>query len=174
MIKNYMRKEVVFRQGDIADCMYEVESGCVNIYVNYGESNEKLLTKLEAGATFGEMGLIDNLPRSATAVVMENDTQLQMVNADDFANYFANNPGKVLAIMKHMNGRIRTLTGDYLNACRAISEYEEAAEGKTKKSSWLKENFKKFMQDYADATVYLAQHPEAYYSAQAHEEHFLL
>ena len=173
MTKNYSRKEIIFQEGDIADCMYEVKSGCVNICANYGQSDAKLLVILTAGMIFGEMGLLEQMPRSATAVVMENDTQAEMITAEGFADYFRSNPEKILTVMKHMSSRIRNLTGDYLNACRAVAEYEEAA-ATGKKSSWLKEHVKKFLQDYSDASAYMSQHPDIFFGSNGyHDPHML-
>ena len=169
----YSRKEIIFHEGDIADCMYEVKSGCVNIYANYGESNEKLLVILTTGMIFGEMGLLESLPRSATAVVMENETQVEKITAEGFADYFRSNPDKVLSVMKHMSGRIRSLTGEYLSACRAITEYEEAA-ATGKKSSWLKDHVKKFLQDYSEASAYMSTHPDIFFGSNGyHDPHIL-
>lgn len=173
MSKVYAKYEIIFRQGDEASCMYEVLSGSVGIFANYGADNEKLLTTLTVGKTFGEMGLIDNLPRSATAVAMEENVRLQTITANSFAEYFQNNPGKVLSVMKHMSGRIRGLTHDYLDACRAVAESEEAA--KTgKKSSWLKDHVRKFLQDYNDAASYLAKNPDASKGLDGYHDHYML
>lgn len=169
MFKTFSAQEVIFNQGDAADTMYEVTAGSVGIFINYGKDDEKMLTKLTKGSTFGEMGMIENLPRSATAVSMEANTRLQVINADSFVNYFQDNPAKVLMIMKHMSGRIRALTNDYLEACRAVAESEEAT--KTgKKSNWLREHAKRFVEDYARAIA--QQDSSVYGAAPSHYDHY--
>ena len=75
--KQYQKGEVIFRQGDYARTMYDVLSGSVGIFVAYETENEKQLTTLSPGQFLGEMGMIDAFPRSATAVAMEDGTQLQ-------------------------------------------------------------------------------------------------
>lgn len=173
MFKTFSEKEIIFRQGDIADCMYEVKSGSVSIYANYEESDEKLLITLTEGSTFGEMGLIESLPRSATAVAVAQNTQVLMITEDGFQEYFRMNPDKVLSVMKHMSSRIRTLTSSYLDACRAVSEYEESA-ASGKKSGWLKEHFRRFMKDYSEAVAYMSKNPDIYNSVFGHHDHHQL
>lgn len=142
------KNDIIFKQGDQAPCMYDIVSGSVGIFVNYGAANEKQLTTLTAGQFFGEMGMIDSSPRSATAVVLEDGTQIREISAENFSTYFAEEPDKVLQIMQHMSQRIRGLTQDYLNACRAVVEATEAQETGKAKSNWLQEHLKRFMEDY--------------------------
>lgn len=68
MKQNYKNGELIFRQGEMGSCMYVIQSGKVGIYLNYGEADQAKLTELSAGQFMGEMGLLDKLPRSATAV----------------------------------------------------------------------------------------------------------
>ena len=58
---------MIFQEGSTGSSMYELKSGSIGIYAAYGTANEKKLTELEAGRIFGEMGVIDVMPRSATA-----------------------------------------------------------------------------------------------------------
>jgi CRP-like cAMP-binding protein len=62
--------DVIFREGRIADNMYLVRSGLVEIYT--GEKDKKkILTIVGANGLFGEMAIIDDKPRSGTAVALE-------------------------------------------------------------------------------------------------------
>ena len=70
------RNEIIFNQGDKSDCMYDIRVGTVGIYANYGTKEEKLLTELTKDQFFGEMGIIEGYPRSATAVAMGDMTEL--------------------------------------------------------------------------------------------------
>ncbi len=57
--------ETIFREGDIGDCAYLIESGEVQIFIEKGET-EVPLRVLGPGEVFGEMALIDDTPRSAS------------------------------------------------------------------------------------------------------------
>ena len=153
--------EIIFRQGDAAKCMYDILSGSVGIYVNYGTANEKLLTTLGPDRFFGEMGMIDECPRSATAVAMETGTQVQVITLETFGTYFREHPGKVLMIMQQMSGRIRDLTGDYLDACRAITEAVDARPAEDTQTDTLKRKLQKFLDDYEQMSRAAAQRDAA-------------
>ena len=114
--------EVIFRQGDEGREMYDIVSGEIGIYLNYGTDQEKLLTKLHEEDYFGEMALIDETVRSATAVALEKNTQLNVITQEDFASYFETRPNKLIHIMQHLSSRLRGLTKDYLNACQTVTE----------------------------------------------------
>lgn len=143
----FQEKEVIFRQGDRGNWMFDILQGKVGIYTEYGTENQVELVVLEPGQFFGEMGLIEHLPRSATAVALENDTQLQKIDDEAFMQYFIDKPDKTISIMQHMSFRIRALTADYLNACRALNDTVEA-ELDEKKKAGFKARFKKFLDDH--------------------------
>lgn len=147
-IKKLNQNEIIFRQGAVEDCMYSVAAGSVGIYLNYGEEQETQLAKLAAGQFFGEMGLFENLPRSATAVALEDGTELEMISKGSITQGFIGKPELLINIMRTMSGRIRALTGDYMEACRAIAEAAEAAKKGSEKSSGLKAKLGKFVNDY--------------------------
>ena len=78
---------VIFRAGEQADCLYDIYDGTVGIYSDYQTSNEKLLADLHVDEVFGEMGILDNMPRSATAVCLTDCTVL-VVKPENFMMYF--------------------------------------------------------------------------------------
>ena len=123
---NYRKNEVVFRQGDDGDCMYYIQLGSVGIYTDYGTEKEKQLVLLDEDAFFGEMGLIEKMPRSATAVIDEDDTVLRKITEDELETLFKSSPVLVLRCIEHLSGRLRRLTKDYLEACEMVSKMDEA------------------------------------------------
>ena len=151
--KTFKKGEVIFKQGDLSDCMYDILWGKVGIYANYGTPEEKLLTTLETERFFGEMGMIEGRLRSATAVALEKDTRLKVITPESFDAYFKESPDKVLLIMQNMSNRIRELTHDYLEACRAVAEAVETEKTGKEKSSWFKEKVRKLMDDYERAYI---------------------
>jgi CRP-like cAMP-binding protein len=151
------RNEIIFNEGDKADCMYDIRVGHVGIFANYGTKEEKLLAELTTDQFFGEMGIIEGYPRSATAVAMGDVTELTVIAKTDFEAYCKNNPEKTILIMKNMSSRIRDLTQDYLEACHTIAESMEAEQKGEKKSTSLLNRLKRFRDEYSAACQYAAQ-----------------
>ena len=66
-IKTYDKGEIIFKQGDFAEEMYDIISGSVGIYYGYGTENQIQLAVLRSNDFLGEMAMIETYPRSATA-----------------------------------------------------------------------------------------------------------
>ncbi len=118
---------VIFWEGAQENWMYDIRWGSVAIFANYQETGEQKLATMEAGAYFGEMGLIEEARRSATAVAL-TDCQLLKITEADFQEYCQEHPGKVLSIMQQISGRMRALTGDYMKVSKLLAEYNKAQE----------------------------------------------
>lgn len=157
--KNYSKGTVIFKENSWELAMYDIKSGKVGIYVNYGKENEKLLTELESGRYFGEMGVIDAMPRTATAVALE-DTEATVIDSEDFTTYFANDPEKIMDIYQKLCGRLRELSASYVEACAAVTEYVESREG-TKSKGLLA----RIMDLLTINEQYASTMPAAYYNA---------
>ena len=122
-VQSYRKGQIVFREGDEGAYMYQIHSGSVDVWSKYGTPEQIRLTTLYTNAFFGEMGLIAQEKRSATAVISQDDTTLECIRAEDIQQLFKANPLKVDMILGHLSGRLRRLTTDYVKACA------EAAEG---------------------------------------------
>lgn len=68
--KPFAEGDVIFKEGDEGRCAYLVQSGSIEI-VKEGYGGETRLGVIGAGGIFGEMALIDNKPRMATARALE-------------------------------------------------------------------------------------------------------
>ena len=66
--KVYESGEVIFEEGDIGTSMMVVASGTVRISQKPDADTEEALILLKSGMVFGEMALLEELPRSATAI----------------------------------------------------------------------------------------------------------
>lgn len=71
-LRSYQKDEVIFREGEPGLGMYIIEQGLVHITL---ESGEQMLAELCDGDFFGELSLLDDGPRSATAIARE-DTRM--------------------------------------------------------------------------------------------------
>lgn len=117
--KTLKKGEVIFEQGKFEDWMYDILQGRVGIYAGYGTEDEKLVAEMGAGEFFGEMGMIEYYPRSATAVSMEDETCIEKIAQGDFSEYFRGHSERIYNIMKQLSLRIRKTTEDYAKVCPA-------------------------------------------------------
>ena len=124
-VESYKKGTIIFKQGEVGKCMYIVHGGVVAIYSNYGQYGEIKLTELYPVACFGEMGMISEDPRSATAVSESDETYAEIIKPEDLADLFTTCPAKVDMILKHLSYRLRSLTYDYFSACKEIYENSE-------------------------------------------------
>jgi len=81
--KKVGKNEFIFREGDLGDAFYLIVTGSVRISTLVPGVGEEALTILREGEYFGEMALIDDAPRSASAIA-NDDTMLLCIGKDDF------------------------------------------------------------------------------------------
>jgi len=96
--------EVLFREGDPGDAMYLIKSGKIKI-IKGGGDVEKALAYLKEGDFFGEMAIIDESPRSATAIAVE-DSRLVIIDREAFRNQVKKSP-LVEYILETLTRRLR-------------------------------------------------------------------
>lgn len=80
----YKKNEIIFYEGEPGVGMYVIEQGKIGIYKNFDEQSKEELASLLPGEFFGEMALLDESPRSATAVALENSVILGLFRPDLF------------------------------------------------------------------------------------------
>lgn len=85
----YDEGETVFREGDDGDALYIIRSGAVAV-IKESES-DKILNRLKAGETFGELALLTGKPRAA-GIVTEEATTLFRLDRPSFERIVAGSP----------------------------------------------------------------------------------
>jgi CRP/FNR family transcriptional regulator, cyclic AMP receptor protein len=101
--RDYKAGDVVFKEGDVADALFIIQSGEVEIRLG-----NRVLEKLPQYSIFGEMALIDASPRSATAVAA-SDVKLVPVTEKQFLFLISNTPHFALNVMRIMARRLRVM-----------------------------------------------------------------
>jgi CRP-like cAMP-binding protein len=124
----FNKDQIIFCQGENASVMYDIISGKIGIYTDYQTEQEKKIAELDAGEVFGEMGLIEYWPRSATAVALEDGTVVTELGEDDLKEYLKDKPEKLLVVMRQLSRRIRETTQNYVNVCRTVNENRRTQE----------------------------------------------
>jgi len=100
-VQKFSASQTIFQEGDPAEVMYVVREGEVEI-----RRGETLLETVGPQEIFGEMGLIDDSPRSASVITIE-PCELLSVTKRDFKNCLAGNFEMSMTVMRGLVRRLR-------------------------------------------------------------------
>ena len=114
-LRSYQRNEVIFEEGNQGDEMFIIHRGSVRILKKTTKGEERPLSILGPGEFFGEMALIDNSPRSASAIAEEQGTQLIVLDKSRFVYMVQQLPDFSLAIMRKLSQRLRGTNMQLIN-----------------------------------------------------------
>ncbi len=118
--------ETVFEEGSRANRFYIILEGAVEVWKDHRSADRSLLAVFGAGQFFGEMALIDEMPRSAT-IISREPTRLYYINQDDFNRIVQENGRIALAISRAVSAIVRENTNRFLDGLRRRNrELEEA------------------------------------------------
>ena len=107
--RDYPAGATIVRQGDTSMSLYVVLSGEVRVDREpEGGGGAVEVERLGPGGAFGEMGLIEDLPRAAP-VVAEQPTTCALLAKWDFQNELRDDPEIALSLLPVLTGRIREL-----------------------------------------------------------------
>ena len=97
--------EYVFREGELGTEMYIINEGKVEILNQVGDE-EQVLAVLEKGDFFGEMSVLEDLPRAASARAA-TDIRLLQINGSTFDQLLQGNPEIAVRMMRKLSRRLR-------------------------------------------------------------------
>jgi CRP-like cAMP-binding protein len=104
MARKYPRDSLIFAEGETGDELYIIQDGTVNI-TKIIDNQEMVLAVLKKGNIFGEMALLEDKPRAATAEVSE-DCSVLAVNRKNFQEVSRSQPDMVARLTSAMAERI--------------------------------------------------------------------
>jgi len=100
------RSSLIMAAGDATESLYVVISGRLKVMMGDAEGKEVILSLIGPGEFFGEMGLIDDSPRSASVIAIE-PCELLSLSRRDFKKCMAENFEMTMAVMKGLVRRLR-------------------------------------------------------------------
>jgi CRP-like cAMP-binding protein len=99
----FAKDEIIFEESTVSDQLYLIEEGEVSVYIQkYLETQE--ISRLSAGQCLGEMGVMDNVPRSASAKAVQ-PTVLLGVDKAAFESFINDNPEPARKVRLMMEAR---------------------------------------------------------------------
>ena len=104
-LTHFEQGHVLFQEGDDGEDMYIIQSGRVAIKKKVKEG-EATLAVLEKGDFFGEMAILERMPRSAAAEVVEAG-DLIVINGEQFGDMIKANPEIAVRMLRKYSIRLR-------------------------------------------------------------------
>lgn len=126
----YRTGDILFSEGDPGEEMYVVLSGSVSIFIIDQTGQEVVLTEIEAGSYFGEMSIIDKVPRSASCRVL-SDAVLLALHADDYMSIIETMPEPAV---KMMNRMLSIIVSRLMNTGAFVSQMVQYGEESRKRA----------------------------------------
>ena len=104
---DFKKGQGIIEEGTLGDCAYIIEQGSVEVSKLTPHGEKQVLGVLEKSEIFGEMGLIDGLPRCATVTALENCV-MSVCSRETFNSLADHNPESLLPIFKVLVRRLRS------------------------------------------------------------------
>jgi CRP/FNR family cyclic AMP-dependent transcriptional regulator len=104
--KSYPKGSVILFEDDPGDSLFVVRDGRVKVVLVAEDGREVILGILGVGEHFGELALIDDQPRSAHVVAMEDSTLL-VLRREDFRRRVEQSPAVAWALLMELSRRLR-------------------------------------------------------------------
>ena len=133
--RRYRKGDVIYRQGEKASEIFFVKYGRVHLYLDYRTEGSKLIGIVPEGRVFGELGVIEDKPRTMTSVAAD-EVIVTAVDRDSFPSYIKEHPNKMFVVMESISSRIRAQSRKLAKACWAVAQYadEKKAKGEVGKA----------------------------------------
>jgi len=135
--KSFPRGTTIISTGDVTESLYVIISGRLKVMISDDEGREVILAILGPKEFFGEMGLIDDAPRSASVAALEA-CELLSLSKRDFRRCLAENFEMAMTLMRGLVKRLReadqkigslALMDVYGRVARLLLEMSETVEG---------------------------------------------
>ena len=104
--KRYPKDTVVFFENEEGDFFFTILEGRIKVTILGDDGREVILSVLGPGDFFGEMALLDNEPRSATAIAVE-ESGLLSLHRNDFQSVLNDNRSITSALIRVLSARLR-------------------------------------------------------------------
>ena len=111
-LKTYKAGRNIFQEGDPGDGLYIIVGGKVQITCLVGQDKRCVLSRLGPEDFFGEMAVLDQQPRSATATA-ETDTEVYFILRDDLIRILSRSPSLAVSLVKQFSLRMRDFNLQY-------------------------------------------------------------
>ena len=103
----------IFKEGDKGDGLYVVKEGCVEISVLLGQNVRHVFSQVKPGDVFGEMAVLEDKPRSASATA-RNRASVYFIPRVDILRLVEGSPALAFSFLREISNRLREFNRHYL------------------------------------------------------------
>jgi len=103
----FQKGDTILREGEISENAYIITSGEVSVTKRMPDGTQKELATLGENELFGECGLVDALPRTATCVAASSYVSLETITRENYAVLLKNKPQALIPILRIVIERLR-------------------------------------------------------------------
>ncbi len=125
---HFAEGQILFREGDPADGVFRLISGTVDVFREL-DGDPILLGAVGAGQFIGEMGVVENRPRIATARAA-SEVEVEFLNPTEFLDQIAGSPRTARELIQRLSQRLREaddrIVNDEKRSGRAHGNWKEA------------------------------------------------
>jgi signal transduction histidine kinase len=111
--KQFSNGQEVFKEGDTGDGVYVVKAGEVQISSLVAENVRRVFSQVKPGEIFGEMAVLENKPRSASAMAV-GDTTVYFIPRDELLKLVESSAHLSLALLREISNRLREFNRQYI------------------------------------------------------------
>ncbi len=109
----YASGEEIFKEGDTGDGVYAVKDGAVEISGLVGPKVRHTFSRVKPGDIFGEMAVLENKPRSASAVA-DGETVVYFIPRDAMLELVEISPPLAMGLLREISNRLREFNRQYI------------------------------------------------------------
>ncbi|MDB6019675.1 MAG: Cyclic nucleotide-binding protein [Pedosphaera sp.] len=111
--RSFGANEEIFKEGDTGDGVYVVKDGAVMISGLVGPNVRHVFSTVAPGEIFGEMAVLENKPRSASAVA-DKPTTVYFIPRDAMLQLVESSPQLSLGLLREISSRLREFNRQYI------------------------------------------------------------
>lgn len=111
IVRKYRKNTVLMEKGDVANGLYVVLSGFVKVYISDAQGKEYVLNEMPAGCYLGELALLEDSTRTASAMTLE-DSRLLFISKAAFKSFLYETPDAAYRLIKSLAARLREMTSE--------------------------------------------------------------
>ena len=114
-VVQFLQDDFIVSEGEMGDCMYIILDGQADVYLSSFDDLPIKVHEIQKGDFFGEMALLEKMPRSATIIAAKNTIAIK-IDETNFEDLLARRSDIAMRMLKTLSARLRKTNEELLAA----------------------------------------------------------